>query len=990
LSIELDDLASIEKKVVAGFIPNAIEFVTMTGQKYYFASFIQRDSTYDAIVAAWGGPSRTIRLRTFKRHNDDDDRASVVSMDSTADESSSNNSSGGFNGSLGSLGNLVGGLATAVSAPGSNFDVASSSSSSSSTATSTATETPSVVTAVKAGENNNTPGKNSAGSGSRNASPSKDKNSPDRIMKLADVVVSHQSSPGTGGAGSKSPQVLKAKPLPAIEARDKDGKPVSAIATATSSLGSLSMSSLNFGGGGGNAGVGSLDDPLHASSTLSASAASSAHQTLGYSPPISGGTPIERRLSAASVAFTKGLADLAAESNLGHSNPASPASDDGGGSSLSGGGSGTLGSSSSLGGVGVGLRGNQHIVFQKHPVLQSQFKHEIASRPRSPAVSPDRNSIAGLGRVSHLDLDRDGGVSGGDRRSPKLGSGSAGGSPLDSNGSTVGGEKSPVRPGGASAGSPGKSQAGTTLTAGSVSAASTGTAGSTATPTTTKTRKKKVGHHQKHHVRHSVRHGHHHHHHHPLACPCEADHARMTPVFEATFPVSVPVLWDLLYRCPIGTPSTTHRSSFYFKFMNDKRKCTDVKVSEWFNKDAKIPGGDGPGGDAFPSPKNDVDTVGISHVKDGWHRRVEYVMPLSNPLGPRSTRCQARETIVHVSEEGEGDRVRRGAGYFCVAQSSVTPDVPSGGTFVTHLKACFTRVEERVSRVKVSCEVEFVKFSWLQGVLQAAVPEGMKHYYKELDPFLRDFITDQASKLHDVVVVEEIETSGDGGEDGDDGEYEDDGESETAIEESKDGLAHPLETETEAMERIEKRRLKKLEAESAAVVAAAVAAAAAGNSSAGGALSPRASLASAGVDDGSRLVGLGVAGVGTGVAAMGLGGVGHGEGEVVVRGHVVQSWTGSGEVVIVKFGSREFWRAWECAVRSTLGGGILALVVVVVMVIIVAVIVSMVYALGGSHGGLAVDEGTLRRIVAEVVKEALTGDKSGDKVVEAMRVNDEL
>jgi hypothetical protein len=57
--IALNSIISIDKRFVAGFIPNAIEISTQE-KKYFFASFLQRDYAYDVLRKAWNGPPSSL------------------------------------------------------------------------------------------------------------------------------------------------------------------------------------------------------------------------------------------------------------------------------------------------------------------------------------------------------------------------------------------------------------------------------------------------------------------------------------------------------------------------------------------------------------------------------------------------------------------------------------------------------------------------------------------------------------------------------------------------------------------------------------------------------------------------------------------------------------------------------------------------------------------------------------------------------------------
>ncbi|KAI8847174.1 hypothetical protein BC829DRAFT_396983 [Chytridium lagenaria] len=290
----------------------------------------------------------------------------------------------------------------------------------------------------------------------------------------------------------------------------------------------------------------------------------------------------------------------------------------------------------------------------------------------------------------------------------------------------------------------------------------------------------------------------------PSTCPCEEVHQKMTSVFTGTFKASVDRLWDLLYVTPM-TPD-----SFFHNFITKRRKCQNLVLTDWLpgTKSTESPKTDS-SADAIvgslcsaghPSPPSLTPPVkykNLGMAVVGSHRHMEYVIPLNNPLGPKSTRCQAREFIEHVEEVLEGGSV----GYVCVKQTSVTPDVPAGNTFLTHLKICLTRVSATETRLKASCDVEFTKSSWIQSVLKSAVPDGMRTYYRELEPFLSDYLFSNPPSIPTVQVMEEIEVT-------DDEEQERNQKSEASIKEYKadsraPSLEHPLQKEVEEIRKLE-------------------------------------------------------------------------------------------------------------------------------------------------------------------------------------------
>ncbi|KAJ3192777.1 hypothetical protein HK101_005981 [Irineochytrium annulatum] len=178
----------------------------------------------------------------------------------------------------------------------------------------------------------------------------------------------------------------------------------------------------------------------------------------------------------------------------------------------------------------------------------------------------------------------------------------------------------------------------------------------------------------------------------PTTCPCEAERAKRIVVHDATYPLDLAALFNLMYS-----------KTFLEEFLAT-RKCTDINVGAW---------------------DDGAESTDESKLSVGSKRKMEYVMALSNPLGPKSTRCIGNERVVVQGPSG-----------ICLEQDSTTPDVPAGNTFTTHQRVCFTRGAGGVTKLWVGCEVEFHKST----VLKTAVPDGMKAYFKELDPFLRKYI----------------------------------------------------------------------------------------------------------------------------------------------------------------------------------------------------------------------------------------------------------
>ncbi|KAI8809672.1 hypothetical protein BJ742DRAFT_803285 [Cladochytrium replicatum] len=179
-------------------------------------------------------------------------------------------------------------------------------------------------------------------------------------------------------------------------------------------------------------------------------------------------------------------------------------------------------------------------------------------------------------------------------------------------------------------------------------------------------------------------------------CGCEDTHKKMVGVMDVTVPGSMEAVWALLYgdRPLVG--------SFYRSFL-EKRKIKDTRSTSWADpspgpQDSDIT-------DIPEGPEKDHKYLGSLAV--GTVRRQEYLMPVSNPIGPKAVMCKVREELLKYMP---GNNV-------CVRSTSQTPDAPSGSSFATNLRCCMISdpgSNGKATRLRVSCEVEWFKGSWLK------------------------------------------------------------------------------------------------------------------------------------------------------------------------------------------------------------------------------------------------------------------------------------
>ncbi|KAI9333774.1 hypothetical protein DFJ73DRAFT_963077 [Zopfochytrium polystomum] len=704
LNLEIDDIVSVEKRNVAGLIPNAIELGVLTGQKYFFASFMQRDYAYDTIFRVWGGPTKTVRLLPYRdgRFNEED-HASIYEASPTDD--------------------LIHWWPT--QAP-----LESPFSSSPSTKQPEANATPSPLVTKQSDEEILKTA--SIGNQERvDFKPVRSVSPEPRVVEAPDEVSGQES---VNGNGAHDDTVHSDQPMPSpLEETDsitttgeehgrgdklKSAQLMSSLSSIAEDLQEEHENGVDesktFGGDSAGESTGESqsevlnesadsvngpknDKALTANShvasdsatelitmeTRSTSASSSAlssptlttlFKSFGqprivsaypvtpddplqapvYTSPLSV-TSSERRLSSVAMSVSKGLADLASSS--------SPSLD-----------SGSSPSTPSF----VAFP-SQHIVFQKHPVLQAQVKLDIANRPRSIGSNPDKNSRPTSPTV----------LTG--RALPDLNAGSirsqsTPNSPLGPKG-PLPLPVPPMRP--------------------NVKSSPETITGKPKTKVTKKRPKAKPAAPIQTESTALL----------PAVCPCAADHAAMTSVFDKVLPVSLAHLWDLMFGSTPDTHSPMHR------FLTERRKCSNLTGTVW--NPTKKPSSTST---SIPSSLSSS-RVRLSQVEAGATRTTEYLMSLSNPMGPKSTRSQGKEIIRNC-----------GDGFVCVDQSTVTPDVPSGNAFVTNARICFTRVGLRETRVRASCGVEFSKFTWLQAIIQTAAPDGLRAHFKDFELFLREIL----------------------------------------------------------------------------------------------------------------------------------------------------------------------------------------------------------------------------------------------------------
>lgn len=89
-------------------------------------------------------------------------------------------------------------------------------------------------------------------------------------------------------------------------------------------------------------------------------------------------------------------------------------------------------------------------------------------------------------------------------------------------------------------------------------------------------------------------------------------------------------------------------------------------------------------------------------------RTYTYRRALGYLIGPKSTKCEVREVIEHLNY----------ADYIVVLNTTATPDVPSGGSFLVRTRYYFTWDSANSTQVRVAYYVKWSGRSWIKNVVE--------------------------------------------------------------------------------------------------------------------------------------------------------------------------------------------------------------------------------------------------------------------------------
>ncbi|KAI5478915.1 hypothetical protein MNV49_004436 [Pseudohyphozyma bogoriensis] len=113
---------------------------------------------------------------------------------------------------------------------------------------------------------------------------------------------------------------------------------------------------------------------------------------------------------------------------------------------------------------------------------------------------------------------------------------------------------------------------------------------------------------------------------------------------------------------------------------------------------------------------------------DGGERKSHYIKPIHASIGPKETLCEIVEKDEATSFSPVG-----GADVFTTDSEARTPNVPSGDAFVNKTHTVITASEgDGLTRLRVTTEVEWVKWSMIKGIIERSSLDGAKQYHVDI------------------------------------------------------------------------------------------------------------------------------------------------------------------------------------------------------------------------------------------------------------------
>lgn len=111
-------------------------------------------------------------------------------------------------------------------------------------------------------------------------------------------------------------------------------------------------------------------------------------------------------------------------------------------------------------------------------------------------------------------------------------------------------------------------------------------------------------------------------------------------------------------------------------------------------------------------------------------RKYVYLKPLSGPIGPKNTKCNITDRLVHCDFSK----------YIHIEQVTQTPDVPLGNVFKIVTTMLLSWGEDNSTKMHVVTSIEWSGKSWVKGAIERGSIDGQKESMKSLTESVTDII----------------------------------------------------------------------------------------------------------------------------------------------------------------------------------------------------------------------------------------------------------
>ena len=118
------------------------------------------------------------------------------------------------------------------------------------------------------------------------------------------------------------------------------------------------------------------------------------------------------------------------------------------------------------------------------------------------------------------------------------------------------------------------------------------------------------------------------------------------------------------------------------------------------------------------------------------YREYQYDKGLNYPIGPKSTRCYVRETILSLNYED----------YINVLNVTSTPDVPSGSSFNVQTRYMFRWSTGGKSVLKILYWIEWTGGSWIKSMIEKSCKSGQVEATKTFVTLLEETVAEHVTK----------------------------------------------------------------------------------------------------------------------------------------------------------------------------------------------------------------------------------------------------